>query len=432
MATVLAVDDDPSTLFLLKQLLPRFGHAVITAADGGEALQRLSEHAVDIVLTDMVMPGRSGLDLLRIIRSRSQAIPVVIMTGKPSIEAAVDCLKSGAADFLTKPLNPDKLREVIGACLAAQDGNMATVVMPAHPVWRAITGYTIRRILGIGGCGVVYLADKEIDGHRRTVALKVIRDEVRAAMLDRFAREARVVAELRHPNIVRIWDFDVAAETQIPYIAMEYVPGRTLGELEQHATPEWDWGQRVRLVRQVAAALAAIHSYGICHRDIKPHNIMVTDDFTAKLTDFGMVRTPASTLTGKEELLGTPAYMAPECYDGSGIDTRSDLFSLGALTYELLVGITPFHGDTLMAMGRAVMTGLPPAPRDLNPDVPKDLERIVARLLRKSPSERYQQATELIADLDTFLAGRPLAPVPATAGPRQADWAGTLAPDPGA
>ncbi len=382
------------------------GHEFVCASNADDAYARFTAKPADLVITDVHMPGRSGIDLLRDIHKDYPLTPVVIITGKASLEAAVECLKSGASDFLTKPIDFGKLKEVVEGCLKTGPDDVGTVIMPGNPSLRVIAGYRVKRTLGTGNCGVVYLAERQLEGKSRKVALKVLQDGLPAEARDRFTREAEIVARFDHPNIVRIWDFDVDENARMPYIAMEYVPGLTLKQ--EAARNTWDYPQCVAIIKQIGEALGTIHAAGVCHRDVKPHNVMLDRSGCVKLMDFGIVRTFDSTLTARGNLLGTPAYMAPEAFSTDPVDLRSDLFSLGIVAYELLLNELPFTGNSVTALAFGICTEKPLAPRRWDPDFPIPLADILARLLKKDPGQRYQQAADLIADLDCFMTNRPL------------------------
>lgn len=271
--------------------------------------------------------------------------------------------------------------------------------------------YEVIRLLSRGGMAEVYLATDRQLGRR--VALKVIREQLAAddRFVARFRREARAAASLGHPNVVSV--HDVGSHEGVPFMVMEHVPGRTLAEIlrEQGPLPP----DRVAEIGAAAArALAAAHSAGIVHRDVKPGNIMLTDSGQVKVLDFGIARALQWTpVTDTYSVHGTAEYMSPEQVRGEGVDRRSDLYSLGAVLYELLAGRPPFAGETSLAVAYKHIEETPPPP-----DAPADLTAIVMRCLAKHPADRHRDAGQLAADLARFRAGQPAATAPVPASPQ--------------
>jgi serine/threonine-protein kinase len=265
---------------------------------------------------------------------------------------------------------------------------------------RLVGDYQVLRRLGRGGMAVVYLAEQRSLG--RQVALKVLRRELAGdqSYIKRFQNEARAAAALVHANIVQI--HEVGCIDQTYFIAQEYVPGQNLKQALARRAAPLEPPTALRIVRQVAAALHKARERGIVHRDIKPENIMLTADGQVKVADFGLARAPAGAdlgLTQENVTVGTPLYMSPEQAEGRTLDHRSDLYSLGVTTYEMLAGRPPFQGDTALAVAIQHVNNEPARLETLRPDLPTGLARIVHRLLAKSPDERYQQAADLLRDL---------------------------------
>lgn len=259
--------------------------------------------------------------------------------------------------------------------------------------------YEIVGELGQGAMGIVYKAkDPLID---RIVAIKTIslnlamdeKEEYEA----RFYQEAKAAGRLSHPNIVTV--FDVGKSGDIAYIAMEFLEGRELRDIlnDNNRLPV---DQVLDIVVQVALGLAYAHEHGIVHRDVKPSNIMVVRDGHAKITDFGIARmASASVRTQTGMVLGSPKYMSPEQVMGKLTDQRSDIFSLGVMLYEMLVGQAPFAGENVNAIMYQIMNTVPPPPSASNPAVPGMLNFIVAKALAKKLDDRYQNAKEFANDL---------------------------------
>lgn len=260
-----------------------------------------------------------------------------------------------------------------------------------------ISHYRITSELGKGGMGVVYRAeDTKLD---RTVALKLLAPHMLASEADRarFYREARAAAALHHPNIATVFEIDEADDGR-PFIAMEFIEGAQLDEGLSDKPLQVE--RAVAIASQIAEALKAAHDRGIVHRDIKSANVMLTKEGTAKVLDFGLAKTDASTkLTQMGSTVGTIAYMSPEQARGEEVDHRTDLWSLGAVLFEMLTGQLPFPGSYEQAVVYGILNAEPEPLTALRTGVPMELERITQKLLRKDAAHRYQTAGDLIADL---------------------------------
>src|SRR3954471_13127506 len=268
--------------------------------------------------------------------------------------------------------------------------------------------YKIVRKLGAGGMADVYLAEDQELGRR--VAIKILNDRhaVDDSFIERFRREAKNAAGLSHPNIVSIYDRGEAEGTY--YIAMEYLDGRSLKELivSRGSAPI---KTAIEYTRQILSAVGFAHRHGIVHRDIKPHNVLVGPEGRLKVTDFGIARSGASQMTEVGSIIGTAQYLSPEQARGAPVDQTSDLYSVGVVLYELLTGQVPFTGDTPLEIAMKHLSEIPRPPSELRPEVPHDLDMVVVRALAKDPSERYQSAEEMDADLERINRGVAISPV---------------------
>src|SRR5918995_5307010 len=288
--------------------------------------------------------------------------------------------------------------------------------------------YSLTDFLGGGGMARVYLArDEEL---RRDVALKLLRQEYAEdeVFVKLFRRESRSAATLIHPNVVQLYDARRSADGR-HYIVMEYVPGGTLKERLANEGP-LEADEAPRLASQVAQALRAAHVRGIVHRDVKSRNILLSESGDAKVTDFGIaLAADATTISQPGPLLGTARYMAPELATGAVATPRSDLYSLGVVLYEMLTGGLLFKAGDRAALHARQATEPPPHPRDVNPDVPKALDALVARLLTNDRDDRLASAAELVDELGLVrkhlsqalpTPQPPLPPsVPGSTGPRR-------------
>src|SRR5271166_2413907 len=281
---------------------------------------------------------------------------------------------------------------------------------------RTIGRYHIEGLLGTGAMGEVYRAhDPVID---RAVAIKVVRPELISGSgaeqwLQRFRREARAAGRRSHPNIVAI--FDIGDDDGRPFLAMEFVDGRSLDAILKESAP-LDPGRSVAIIAQVLSALGFAHESGIVHRDVKPSNIMVLQNGQVKVADFGIARIDTSDLTIVGDLLGTPAYMAPEQLSGAPVDYRTDLFAAGVILFEMLTGVKPFRGKSITEIMSFMETRGPEDIRALNPAVPVSLKRVIAKALAFDPAERYADAgafSAAIAEAFPARSGEPSAAPPA-------------------
>ncbi|CAN5754205.1 hypothetical protein BH23ACT12_BH23ACT12_19070 [soil metagenome] len=257
--------------------------------------------------------------------------------------------------------------------------------------------FEIDSLIARGGMATVFKGTDLTLG--RTVAIKVLSDDLAQdpSFVTRFRLEAQAAASLTHPNIVAVYDTGSDGETH--YIVMEYLEGRTLHQIlnEDGTVPPEEVAS---IGANVAQALAEAHEKGIVHRDVKPGNIMIGRNGAAKVMDFGIAKAAtAGNLTQVGSILGTVAYLSPEQARGEPVDGRSDIYSLGALLYQMLTGSLPLKGDTYAEMVHKLNNQDPSPPSDTNPAIPKKLDAVIMRSLAKDPADRYQTGTEMATDL---------------------------------
>ena len=261
--------------------------------------------------------------------------------------------------------------------------------------------YEIHELLGVGGMAVVYRAYDTIDD--RMVAIKILKDEFagNSDFLRRFRNESKAIAVLSHPNIVKV--YDVSFGDRIQYIVMEYVDGITLKQYLDQQKETVPWKEALHFTVQILRALQHAHEKGIVHRDIKPQNIMLLQDGTIKVMDFGIARFARSeTRTMTDKAIGSVHYIAPEQARGDVTDERADIYSVGVMLYEMLTGRLPFEADNAVSVAIMQLQANPTLPRDINPDIPEGLQEITMKAMQKAPSQRYQSAAEMLQDIETF------------------------------
>ncbi len=435
--SLLVVDDNEINRDILSRYLERRGHRVSTAASGHEALDILSGRTYDLILLDIMMPGLNGFEVLQQMKSSRElsGIPVIFISALDDALGKVQAFRTGGVDYVTKPFQAD---EVIARVenqlkisrlqkdLARQNEELIrknNELVQAHRrtalVFSALAEslpgstldekYLLGEMIGTGGFGAVYRGTHL--GLDLPVAVKVFRPVAgndTPDALERFRREGISASRVKHPNAVEILDNGISSNG-IAYLVMELLHGRTLGQemLEKQVlSPR----RTVRIIIPACLALAAIHEADIVHRDIKPENIYLHSTpkgEVVKLLDFGiskMLGTESdqtfdnTTRTGN--VLGTPAYMAPERFENKPYDGRADVYSLGTICYRMLSGFPPFRSEREDFYALAIMhlQAQPPSLRQYFPEIPARLDNLILRTLAKSPVER-PTAAELAAQL---------------------------------
>ncbi len=275
--------------------------------------------------------------------------------------------------------------------------------------------YEVTHLIARGGMAQVYRAlDTRLGRH---VAVKVLFPElsIDRTFVERFRREAQAAAHLSHPNVVAVYDWGEDEGTY--FLVMELVEGTSLATALR-AEKSMPATRAATIAAQVAGALAYAHRHGVVHRDIKPGNVLLTDDGQVKVTDFGIAQAISTEegLTMAGSVMGTAAYFSPEQAEGAVVDGRSDVYSLGVVLFEMLAGRPPFVGDSPVAVASMHVRNDPPPLRELNPAVPEAIELVTMRALQKRPDQRYQTAEDFRADLLRFCEGRPVLATPVSAG----------------
>jgi serine/threonine protein kinase/CheY-like chemotaxis protein len=412
--TLLVVDDQEDNRDLLTRRLQRQGYRVLTAANGPAALQTVAGEGVDLVLLDIMMPGMNGVEVLRFLRKEHTAVdlPVIMVTAKVDSEDVVESLEEGANDYVTKPIDFPIILARVQAHLRTSRAARAKRA-PAPPASAPekpreigpgsvlMDKYRIDSVIGTGNFGTVYRARHL---HLDTgVAVKVLQRGMAgdADALARFQREGISACRIRHPNAVLVMDFGVWEG--VTFLVMELLNGHSLEE-ELALAGRLTLERAIEIALPICSVLAESHRAGIIHRDIKPANVFLhraPQGEIVKVLDFGIAKlTDDTTQTMTGLVLGTPAYMAPERFQGAPYDGSSDVYSVGTMLYQMLSGRLPYvprKPDPMELAAMKISTEAQPL-REVNPEIPSEIERIVMRTIRRRPGER-PGAAELEAQL---------------------------------
>lgn len=436
--TLLVVDDDAANRTLLHIFFAKKGFAVREARDGDEGLQMARARDVDVVLLDQMMPGKTGLEVLRILRAENNAVPIVMLTGDSHADTAIAAMAAGADDHVTKPCSlpvllarvERRVTSVVHAdpeIVEVQDPHADQVILPPVPAgappvsWAnrlaglknkllrveppgpqlqpgaIISGrYRLDAPIGKGKMGAVVWRARHIELDL-DVALKVLPRDSQAmqpgeSARDSFRREGLMLARVKHRHIVRALDAGLDVVGGNAWLVLELLQGESV---------------RVKMVRDggvvpvhiacgvaadVCAALAACHRHGVIHRDVKAWSVLLANEDpdqtpVTKLCDFGAA-CAIDDVKQQELLVGTPSHMAPERFDQPRATPESDVYAVGILLHQLLTGTLPFIADDAAGLARLHQSTRPPTPSATTPDLPAGVDDTVGRLLRKNPPER--------------------------------------------
>lgn len=434
--TILVVDDNENNRDLISRRLKRAGYAVETAEDGYQALERLKDDGIDLVILDIMMPGLTGIDVLHKVRKEKsgQELPIIMATAKDQSEDVVEALDAGANDYVTKPLDfpvimariqtqlrmrvqaPEAEESPEAPTRSANDADFVPLIGAIRPGMVLGGKYRLESEIGQGNFGAVYRATHL--GFDHPVAVKILQASVEDSpeALARFQQEGRSSFKLQHPNAVSVMDFSVTP-AGLAYLVMEKLDGSTL-EDELRQRPQMSPMRAAEIILPICEVLQEAHSMGIIHRDIKPANIFlhrVRGQEVVKVLDFGIAKLVGDNamnqnLTLDEGILGTPAYMAPERLWGKPYDGRADAYSVGIMLYQMLAGRPPFWAPKNEAMAVAMMhvTTKPDPVRTHRKDVTPDLESAIMAMLDKDHERRPD-----VAKLGRRLCAALNLPVPA-------------------
>ncbi|MCI0416631.1 protein kinase [bacterium] len=419
---------------MLRAYLSDRGFAVSTAGTGAEALWNLSQEKPDLMILDLVMPEMSGEHVCRLLKSDPalKDIIVFILTAKYDLQTKLNCFNMGAEEYLVKPLDMEELSARVTRFLEFSDRNKpvlasdertmtigiedaektrqdsasvsTTPVMPGTNLQVAekhkYGSYRVERLVGKGGMGLVYKAyDEHLD---RFVALKVLSKQWtdNTEFVERFRREAKLIAAVNHPGIAQI--YSLGQDQTEYYFALLWCPGGSLRDLIRNQQ-KIGFLKAVEIILQCARALAAARLKGVVHRDVKPSNIMFDENQQTKLVDFGIAHSEqvSANITVAQEILGSPAYMAPEQGRGDKVDHRADIYALGMTFFQMITGELPFFAET--PMGWVIKHEKEPFPtfQQVQGKMHQKAYGIIQKMTRKAASDRYESYAELITDLET-------------------------------
>jgi DNA-binding response OmpR family regulator len=437
---IMVVDDDRELAAYHALILRQHNMVTEIVNDPMQVLDVLPQFRPDLILLDLNMPDCNGLELATVIRQQKDytTIPIVFLTAEKNPERYVEAMLVGANDFLHKPIEAthlvlaitnhlhrmhtiyqaeeQKAKKVEEAKneLAVKVRDLQQQIDTRHPLYSGgelavgatLPGsegevYTIERALGRGGMGVTYLAMRR--SSHTSVVLKTLLPSAMSdvKVLMRFVQEARMLLTLYHENLVRGYDFYQSRD--FCYLAMEFIAGQSIDEMLEQSPRLQPLGA-TRLVLGVARALAYLEEQGLIHRDIKPANIIVNRHGVPKLVDFGIAKMTNRdcSLTTQGIILGTPYYLSPEQAYGTNSDIRSDIYSLGATYYHMVVGTYPFTGDTMMEVLQKRFQQTP-KPCLANPHLPQAIGRLIEKMMHLKKERRQQHAKELIGEIEKMI-----------------------------
>lgn len=413
MAKILLVEDDIDLSIIVRDGLDAHDHEVEHAANGPDARAKLLGDKYDLIIMDWELPGATGPELIREFRSAGGLTPVVMLTGKNTLEDKESGLDSGADDYLTKPFAIRELSARVKSLLRRSTAYVPE--QPKLPPGQLAPGvvlgdkYKLEEVIGQGGMATIWKATHT--GMPKPVVIKVLQPQLasRDAALKRFEQECRAMAKLSHPNVVAVTDVDLVNTAQ-PYLVLEYIKGESLRQIiyDQGQLPVW---LALEIVMQICDGLGEAHGAGIVHRDLKPDNILIQERTDrpdwVKIVDFGIAQLSDSTekLTEEGMIVGTVEYISPEQLQDNVIDGRADIYALGIILYEMLAGKLPFEAKTPHAVLMKKLMGEPEKISDSRIDISDDspVAQIIAKALEKDRQKRYQSTAELRADAEKVL-----------------------------
>lgn len=395
---VAVIDDDRVVLSFIARTLTKRGYDVRSYDDPRVAVEALAGDQPLAVITDMQMPGLSGMQVVAEVKKRlgESAPPVIVVSSVDDQATLEEAFKQGAVDYLIKPVNESELAAKLEKAIRHLGGH--SNIRPPSSIPKKIGAYELLEPIGRGGTAAVFKAQKAGDTSGNVYALKVVWPHltVNPEALLRFRREIDVLSELDHPRLVGF--VEAGRHDGCFYYVMQHLTGGTLRDrIERNGpgTPE----DALDMVTSLAEPLGYLHNRGLVHRDLKPGNIFFDGEGHYILGDFGLAkREDDHGITLSEEFIGTPLYLAPEVFESDKFDHRVDLYALGVCALELLLGHPPLdERDPVRLIAKIVNEGMPPV-AELCPGLPIELENLLAHLLAREPGMRTASAKALIEE----------------------------------
>jgi CheY-like chemotaxis protein len=406
---ILIVDNDGCFGKSLAELLHASGYCVQLTDNTADARTIIQNNNFDIIISDANMPGMTCAELIIYSKKYHPLLEVIITSRKPEFAEALQAARDGAFDYIGKKRVFDIIRSKIEKAHHCQLDNLVKNIACrgdgeiCEHLNTAFPGYEIIRRIGLGTTGIVMLAKRQ----EKYYALKLLRKELHDdlsdnELRDRFLAESEVISQIEHPHIVKIFESGFLSESGISYILMEYIDGGSLKDYICRDSLSFD--RRIKIIVQLCDALNVVHNSGMLHRDIKPENIMMQKTLSVKLSDFGIARTIDFNKNMKLEVIGSPAYMSPEAFCGSHhVDPRSDIFSLGVVSYELLTGQRPFRGSSVNDIIKAQKNQKTKIAAKQFTGLPCGVQAMLVKMLKFSPEDRFQSAGEIIQELKVMI-----------------------------
>lgn len=410
MPTILCADDDPAILKLYDAVLKDRGYTVLSCTTGTEVIEMVRTYEIDLFILDLVMVDVSGFDMIEVLRShpRTNRTPIVVVSGRSSEEEIVRAITLGADDFLLKPVRNEELLAKIAVSMArrhvVRDTGDGAGLQPGVLL---ADRYRIVRHISSGGFAKVYGAIDITDALPTDLAIKVFEEPVGGGsglndpFLSQLLREAASLVNLDHPNIIRMYDFGQSGRYY--FLVMEYAQGQPLdGIVEKRgALPE----PVVALIGcEVASALSYLSRHRIVHRDVKPDNIMITEQSELKLIDFGLAKIVGerTTIGASDEFQGSAGFVSPEMIEGrEELDVRSDIYSLGVTLYFAATGVNPFQAENHAKTLERHLEMIPLPANEQNPDLSDEFSMLLDSMLAKHRDDRpdLENLLDLLGDL---------------------------------
>ena len=404
---LLAIRDDEIRTDLKKSFIKK-DFEVNDVQNVWEVFEALIDYTFDVFITDSNLPGTTCEELVKYCTKRHPAMQIIIIAHDSNISEAVAITKLGAFNYLDAPVDKKTILSQARIALIEKKDRLIKNLIPNLAVnkniFKFLPNLDVIKQLGTGSTGIVFQVKKD----NANYALKILRSDLAPEMhqLQRggqFLSEAKILSNIKHPNIVKIYDYGFS-DNYMPYILMEFINGKPLTQIIKQNTV--DLTKRLNIFVQICKAIQFIHNNKVLHRDIKPGNIMISDNLTVKLTDFGLAHIiDIHDSASDNQISGSPAYMSPEAFSETDtIDHHSDIFSLGVLGYELFTGEKPFFGNNIPEIRHSICNIKPIAPSKICPDIHIEIEHILHKMLAKKPKNRFSNLTKIITSAESLVS----------------------------